>query len=779
MNPPPQATALPPLPPLTQSHVHNPKPSLSTALSTLTSLIDLSTTTLLSVPTTPASTDALLPCPFNPTHHVPPSSLFSHYLRCPSSVSLPRTLRYPGTLNAPPSSEFHFPSNSSELCFSLESYFDHNSPVNNFFYQSCPGPVVLVNNDHSIPPPPSLTLPRVLYIECANFNEDCKDALAVGLSVDDIGFLPSEIWAIQNELQGWAGGVFPSTYSFRVLRAILRLQGCMLLRLHDWVVVNSPKYGVIIDFYMRDHMIWLVKFCLKAIMREAFGLAGFLFSDVEIISEDESLGLGNQRYECPVLFNVLMWLASQFGILYGEASGKFFTLDVFKECIMESSSNASLFPVEGKDADSGDLYRVEVEIEEQTRGNMPMDNGKRNDRDSISCTVGSSMIFISQVAAAVAALLERSMVEGNIRALRCSQPLSAYQRNMEHAYVSKIADEERQRRSDYRPIIEHDGLLWQRSRNQDANKIKTREELLAEERDYKRRRMSYRGKKLKRNTTEVIRDIIEEYMEEIKQAGGIDSLSKTAEEADISASEYSYRHESASVVSGLRNHQMTKDYEDQSHDNRHEFHSRHDSEDFMDGVLAQRRDSSWHSSLRDFNGNTERVGHGRDDNSRSREERHGRSQSREQMDSGKRTDNVEIFEECYSTRSRQSRTPHERNSHKKERGEGDQSSRKREGYEENREYRDRGKSKTSRDRRDREKDTDVYRDRGRSKRNQDRRDREEDNSGHWDRGKSKINRGLRDVNEDIGEHRNRWRSRTDKNIQLEDRYDPVQNYDDL
>lgn len=38
--------------------------------------------------------------------------------------------------------------------------------------------------------------------------------------------------------------------------------------------------------------------------------------------------------------------------------------------------------------------------------------------------------------------------------------------NMEHAYVSKIANEERQQRLDYRPIIEHDGLLWQRSRNQ-------------------------------------------------------------------------------------------------------------------------------------------------------------------------------------------------------------------------------------------------------------------------------------------------------------------------
>lgn len=37
----------------------------------------------------------------------------------------------------------------------------------------------------------------------------------------------------------------------------------------------------------------------------------------------------------------------------------------------------------------------------------------------------------------------------------------------------------------------------------EMNRAKTREELLAEERDYKRRRMSYRGKKQKRTTLQV------------------------------------------------------------------------------------------------------------------------------------------------------------------------------------------------------------------------------------------------------------------------------------
>jgi hypothetical protein len=41
------------------------------------------------------------------------------------------------------------------------------------------------------------------------------------------------------------------------------------------------------------------------------------------------------------------------------------------------------------------------------------------------------------------------------------------------------------------------------SLEKESGRSKTREELLAEERDYKRRRMSYRGKKMKRNPTEV------------------------------------------------------------------------------------------------------------------------------------------------------------------------------------------------------------------------------------------------------------------------------------
>nr|VDC73348.1 unnamed protein product [Brassica rapa] len=77
----------------------------------------------------------------------------------------------------------------------------------------------------------------------------------------------------------------------------------------------------------------------------------------------------------------------------------------------------------------------------------------------------------------------------------------------------------------YRPIIDHDGLPRQRLSNQNMNKMKTREELLADERDYKRRRMSYRGKKVKRTPRQVLQDMIKEFTE-VKLAGGIGCFEK-------------------------------------------------------------------------------------------------------------------------------------------------------------------------------------------------------------------------------------------------------------
>ncbi|EYU39535.1 hypothetical protein ABFS82_06G196500 [Erythranthe guttata] len=682
MNPPPPPPPPPPplLPPppspatFLSSHHQNPpqaSPSLPTALSSLSSLLHLSTITLNSLPapiSAAADSPPFLPCPFNPNHRLPPSSLFSHYLNCPSSVSLHHTFQYPLTLHSSSTTRAaDLPSlpitTSSDLSVSLQNYVDYNAPTNNFFYRSCPGPVT-----PSIRPPSLLNLPRVLYTECCDFYKEQSEKEAMRFSVNLIRFLPSEIWAIRSETEAWGRGI-PASYSSRILRAILGLRDCNLLHLYDWIVAASPRYGVIIDFAMRNHIVLLVRLCLKAIVKEAFALSGSMFSDGEHEMEDNSFpGLSNQSFECPILLKAMTWLALQFGVLYGEINGKFLAVDVLKECIVEFALHASLFPLEQKDADSSDFEKVDVRVEEQVQSIVSFSDPKRDEREYTKVeAVGQSVIFISEVAAAVAALHERLLIEEKIKNCRNSRPLSAYQRNMEHAYVSKIADEERQKRPDYRPIIDHDGFLWQRSNNQDTNKTKTKEELLAEERDYKRRRMSYRGKKLKRNTLEVMRGIIEEYMEEIKLAGGIGDMSNAVKKTESLASENLNRN------SKLPAEKRGKSV---------------DSEDFGDDIHQPKKDSN-------------------------RDHRHQDLDKRQ-------TSRKETFAEDYSPKSHRRRSKsNERKYHKRERDEHERASSssrsKREKKEDNREYENRGKRRKDSSYRERDDDDGRHANRRRSR----------------------------------------------------------------
>ncbi|GFP95748.1 U11/U12 small nuclear ribonucleoprotein 48 kDa protein [Phtheirospermum japonicum] len=539
----------------------------------------------------------------------PPSGVASSTTAAATSVSLSTT--------------------SSDLSVSLENYAFYNA---NYFYEKCPGPVT-----PSIRPPPFFHFPRVLHIECADFNEDSPAKEPTDFPADFIRFLPSEIWAIRSETETW-GGVLPPAYSSRILRAILRLRDCNLSHLNDWIVSSSPRYGVVIDFAMRDHLVSLVRLCLKAIIREAFALGGFMFGNGKST---------NQSFECPVLVKVMTWLALQFSVLYGEVNGKFFAVDVLRECLSDSASHASLFPLEQNDDGEGENVRGE--------------------------TVGNSMIFISQVAAAVAALHERLFIEEKIKALRNSRPVSAYERNMEHAYVSKIADEERLKRPDYKPIIEHDGFLWQRPNNQEGNKVKTREELLAEERDYKRRRVSYRGKKSNRNTTEVMRGIIEKFMEEIKQAGGIGDVSKSLEKTEPLGSENLNAHSSAADVSRPRRNSETPE------------ENRDRSLDY--DIQRLRRDSSRDRGYQDPNKRSvERIRHDRDGYYS------GRPHQRE----------TESREKKHHKSNRDDER--EQNNHERERDEHERDSRKRGRYEDSKEHGDRRGSKTGSARRERDVD---------------------------------------------------------------------------
>ncbi|KAL5835175.1 hypothetical protein ACOSQ4_014672 [Xanthoceras sorbifolium] len=530
----------------------NPNPNLatnssdlSTTLSSLKTLISLCHKTLQNPQYLPPKlpNDHFVPCPYNPHHLMPPESLFLHTLRCPSPICIDPP-NYQTTLHSSylhhQKTNFTVRDFNEDLCFSIDDYVTI-SGSSSFFYQDCPAVVSLSDVDASTTKK-TFTLPGFLSIECANVvccNErDAKRKLE-GFGKVEFRILGSDLWFIRREIEGWNDYEYVTMYSFNVVYAIMGLETLKESDLNKWVVVNSPRFGVVIDVYMRDHIFVLVVLCLKAVIREALGFVEFAKG------QEAERGLKSMSFKCPLLTQALMWLASQLSVLYGQVNGKLFAINIFRHCILESASRL-LFSLEQNLTESFDLKRDDQSLHanhNDTRDFKVVEpfesRAELKEDECVGETVHSKVIFVSQVAAAIAALHERSWLGEKIRGLRVSQPLTSYHRMAEHAYVSNRAEEERKKRPNYRAIIEHDGLPWQRSSNKETNKTKTREELLAEERDYKRRRMSYRGKKVKRTTLQVMRDIIEEYMEEIKQAGGIGCFEKVDEEGGMLSSDQS------------------------------------------------------------------------------------------------------------------------------------------------------------------------------------------------------------------------------------------------
>jgi U11/U12 small nuclear ribonucleoprotein SNRNP48 len=457
-------------------------------------------------------------CPFDSNHFMPPEALFLHSLRCPNTLDLIHLLEsfssYRNTLELP--CELQLNNGDGDLCISLDDLADFGS---NFFYRDCPGAVKFSELDGK---KRTLTLPHVLSVECSDFVGSDEKVKKIVLD-KCLGVLPSDLCAMKNEIDQWRD--FPSSYSSSVLSSIVGSKVVEISALRKWILVNSTRYGVIIDTFMRDHIFLLFRLCLKSAVKEACGFR--MESDATDVGEQKIMSCKSSTFECPVFIQVLSWLASQLAVLYGEGNGKFFALDMFKQCIVESASQVMLFRLEGtrskcsgvvEDLDDARLRNKDVIMEKPFENSSGGECGKTLDSPQV--------ISVSRVSAAVAALYERSLLEEKIRAVRYAQPLTRYQRAAELGFMTAKADEERNRRCSYRPIIDHDGRPRQRSLNQDMDKMKTREELLAEERDYKRRRMSYRGKKVKRTPRQVLHDMIEEYTEEIKLAGGIGCFEK-------------------------------------------------------------------------------------------------------------------------------------------------------------------------------------------------------------------------------------------------------------
>lgn len=365
-------------------------------------------------------------------------------------------------------------------------------------------------------------LPAFLSSECSDFAAD-PSVDEEEKKVRAASILPSDFFSLRCEVSAWIH--CPVSYSYTVLRVASGLQKVDDLRLKRWIIMNSAVSGVVIDAAMRDHIFLLLKLCLKVTEREAL-------CNLELhFGKDEFLGRGDRSFECPKLVGSLNWLTSQLSVLYGDRNGNSFAVAMVKEsllcagsCLMLFKTETDKFRQDGCESGDGDDVNVDKceNVGFQRIGNLKL--GKH-------CQAGSEVhISVSQVIAAVSALHERSLLEEQIRFHRFGRPLTRAQLITEHSFISTRSSEERIKRLEYKAVLDHDGLLWQHARDQGLRKEKTKEELLAEERDYKRRRMSYRGKKVKRTLVQVIRDIIDEHMEEIKQAGGIGCSVKASQE---------------------------------------------------------------------------------------------------------------------------------------------------------------------------------------------------------------------------------------------------------
>ncbi|KAI6692810.1 hypothetical protein NL676_020520 [Syzygium grande] len=289
------------------------------------------------------------------------------------------------------------------------------------------------------------TLPGVLSIECCNFGTD-GDVGVEEVENLHVSVLPSELWSVQREIEAWSD--YPNGYLYNVLTVISGVGLVKESALRRWVIVNSLRCGVVIDVVMGDHIFVLFALCLKAIVREGVSL---------LKTRDLKGNKGSSsEFKCPNLIQVMMWLASRLSVLYGEVNAKFFAIDTLKKCLVDAASHLLLDYSEQEDAstdknestherDAGGIKK-QLDIEVDGVDGMVVGN------------INKKVIFVSQIAAAVAALHERFLLEVKIKALRHSQQPSRYQRTIEHGEITKKANEEREKHPDYKPIIDHDGL---------------------------------------------------------------------------------------------------------------------------------------------------------------------------------------------------------------------------------------------------------------------------------------------------------------------------------
>lgn len=342
-----------------------------------------------------------------------------------------------------------------------------------------------------------------------------------------VKLLPSMLWKLEMELGLWTD--MPSQCSRTVLSAAIGLEWVTKASIVEWLLLHSPGFGVVLDVPMAAHISCLVQIYLRALKTQSLSVFDETF--VKCLRKGDAFTLSDTKVvDCAMFSEASTWLASWLSHLYGHTSSRAMVVAILKQCLKLSVRFLSIVPLDFHLQHNGFKSRREnvnavarCDEESEAFTKCSKISLKRNENSHVytsNLVAFEDKLDVKLVGAAMDAIYERANFDRYIKSWLSFNNVPKPQWIANYEVTVMSANNERAKRSDYHPVCEHDGLTWQRS-HQEEKRNKTKAELLAEERDYKRRRMSYRGKKLKRTPLQVLHDIIENHMTEITEAGGI------------------------------------------------------------------------------------------------------------------------------------------------------------------------------------------------------------------------------------------------------------------
>lgn len=128
--------------------------------------------------------------------------------------------------------------------------------------------------------------------------------------------LPSSFWALKKEMEAWKD--FPRSYSPVVPKVLMGLGMLTRGEVLEWLLMNSPYYGVVLDMATGNQITYVVMLCLRAIRRES----------------RRYLHKMSQNFSCEIFEASGNWLASQLEVLYGLSSARSLALAACKHFVL-------------------------------------------------------------------------------------------------------------------------------------------------------------------------------------------------------------------------------------------------------------------------------------------------------------------------------------------------------------------------------------------------------------------------------------------------------------